>query len=237
MESKPFDAEKRRRYAIILAAAMVGVLALAAAAWVINRRQPQPDNGPGELMHENILTTVFWTGEPAGASNGYIHNRSSTWLEDWVSSYGGEDNPDDRCGYQPCGFTPKENPFYFALPYSDLDDSCNAKASQQDIPWFNDVPPKGNSIVKDRWIKINYKGRTAYAQWEDAGPFGEDDIAYVFGDSRPQADAGLDISPAVAQYLELPGRAATSWEFVESDNVPDGPWLKTITRTKPDCAM
>jgi hypothetical protein len=187
-------------------------------------------------MHQNIRTTVFWAGEPADATNGYIHNKSSTWVEDWTGAYGGVDDPQNRCGYQPCGFTPKENPFYFALPYSDLDDSCNAKPSQQDVPWFDGTPAEGNSIVKDRWIKINYDGRTAYAQWEDAGPFGEDDTAYVFGNSKPRADAGLDVSPAVAGYLELPGQGQTSWEFVERDKVPDGPWLKTITSTKPDCA-
>ena len=226
--------EKRRRYAIIMAAAMVGVLALATVTWVVTRREPQAAP-PEELMHQDVRTTVFWVGEPADAANDFIHNFSSTWVENWVGTYGGEDDPNDRCGYQPCGFTPKENPFYFALPYSDLDEACNAKPSQQAVPWFDGTPAPGHSIVKDSWIKINYQGRTVYAQWEDAGPFGEDDTGYVFGESEPQANAGLDVSPAVADYLDIPGEADTSWEFIDASKVPDGPWLKTITDTKTDC--
>jgi hypothetical protein len=51
---------------------------------------------------------------------------------------------------------------------------------------------------------------------------------YVFGNEkpRPNADggAGLQISPAVRDYLELSNIDVTDWKFVEAKDVPDGPW-------------
>lgn len=214
----------------------IGVLSLAAIGWVVSRRLAGPENKPQDPAEHGVITTVFWVGEAADASNSFIHNRSSVWVEDWVEAFGGVDDPNNRCGLQPCGFTPKENPFYFALPYNDLNDDCSPKTSQSRVPWLELPQPMGESAVKNRWIKIDYQGKTAYAQWQDAGPFGEDDANYVFGDAKPAASAGLDISPAAGDYLGMPGRAQTTWQFVESKDVPNGPWLKTITNTPPDCA-
>ena len=36
------------------------------------------------------------------------------------------------------------------------------------------------SVIKNKWIKITANGKTAYAQWEDCGPFIYDDFNYVF---------------------------------------------------------
>ena len=52
---------------------------------------------------------------------------------------------------------------------------------------------------------------------------------YVFGTERPDTltRAGLDVSPAVAQYLGLDGKnCTTSWTFVDEEDVPPGAWLK-----------
>lgn len=202
-------------------------------AWLAAQRSGEPEPKGG---HNNITATVFWVGEGADESNANIHNRASTWVEDWVGAFGGIDDPEDRCDLLPCGFTPQENPFYFALPYNDLDESCRAKPSQAEIPWYSGSPPEGHSIVKDRWAKIKFAGKTAFAQWEDAGPFGEDDFAYVFGDAAPQSDrAGIDLSPATAEFLGIDGRGQVSWEFVNESDVPNGPWRQTITKTPPDC--
>lgn len=221
---------------VLIGAAAVLVAGL--TAWAVYRAaQEGAEQEPGR---RNITTTVFWVGEGATEDNAQIHNRSSTWLVDWEGAFGGVDDPDNRCDLLPCGFTPKENPFYFALPYNDLDGSCNAKPSRQEVPWYDpsNPPAEGHSIVKNRWIKIVHETKTAYAQWEDAGPFGEDDAAYVFGGKDPQSDAaGLDISPATAEYLGLAGRAKTTWQFVEEADVPDGPWKQIITRSVPDCAQ
>jgi hypothetical protein len=46
------------------------------------------------------------------------YNRDRTLC--WDSSYGGGDNPVCRRGYEPADFKPLENPFYVALPYSEM---------------------------------------------------------------------------------------------------------------------
>jgi hypothetical protein len=152
-----------------------------------------------------------------------------------MDRFGGVDDPEKRCGYQPCGFAPKENTFYFALAYNDLNEDGSRKASANQIPW-NDQGPSASdskSFVKNRWIKVTHGGKTAYAQWEDAGPYGEDDANYVFGDenAKPAApEAGLDLSPSAANYLGIDGRSKADWQFVEEADVPAGPWRDRITR-------
>lgn len=234
-ELPPAEAPGHRQK--IKAAALIGAAVLiftGAALLAVHGRARHPET---ETAHENITTTVFWVGEPADDSNAGIHNRSSAWVEDWEGEFGGVDDPDNRCGMLPCGFVPRENPFYVALPYNDLDASCRPKASQQDVPWFDGAPGEGESIVKNHWVKITYGDKTAYAQWEDAGPMGEDDAAYVFGDAAAHyKGAGLDVSPAINDYLGLDGEDRTSWEFVDASAVPDGPWTQTVTTSKPDCA-
>src|SRR5437899_4098615 len=41
----------------------------------------------------NIVTTVFWVGEQAGANNP-VSNYRSSWDANWTGNYGGLDNPD-----------------------------------------------------------------------------------------------------------------------------------------------
>src|SRR5207245_330401 len=76
----------------------------------------------------------------------------------------------------------------------------------------------GVSTCKDRWVAIRKGNRTAYAQWEDAGPFRTDYWQYVFGNERPKPNlnkgAGLDVSPAVHDYLGLNETDVTDWRFV-----------------------
>ena len=73
-------------------------------------------------------------------------------------------------------------------------------------------------------------GRIAYAQWEDCGPFRTDHWQYVFGDDRPMPNlnqgAGLDVSPAVRDYLGMGTKDVCDWKFVEAKDVPPGPWTK-----------
>ncbi len=97
------------------------------------------------------------------------------------------------------------------------------------IPWFKEAyQGPGVSVCKDRWIAIRKGNRIAYAQWEDAGPFRTDHWQYVFGNERPKPNlnkgAGLDVSPAVRDYLGLNETDATDWQFVDFKDVPRGPW-------------
>ena len=195
------------------------------------------DNHKSYPVHKDIPTTIFWVGEEGDPlTNDNIHNISSSWVVDWRASYGGVDNPHERCeGYKPCGFEPKENPFYFALPFFEYNEQGLKPASELEvIPWYDGKIKAGESILKNRWIEIEYDGKKAYAQWEDAGPFGLDDAGYVFGEERHKDPrAGLDVSPAVAGYLGIDGKANTSWRFVEERDVPEGPWREIITTSGP----
>jgi hypothetical protein len=159
-------------------------------------------------------------------------NLQSAWDCDWFSSYGGYDDPNllGRRNFVPLSFLPRQNPFYVALPYNDIDEQRHTKPeAAQIIPWFNSAFVRdGQSVCKGRWIEIRRNGKVCYAQWEDVGPFRTDDASYVFGDQRPQpnrnGDAGLDVSPAVRDYLGLKDIDFCDWRFVDFIAVPRGPW-------------
>jgi hypothetical protein len=74
----------------------------------------------------------------------------------------------------------------------------------------------------------NNSGKVCYAQWSDCGPFRTDHWEYVFGSARPAANlnggAGLDVSPAVRDYLHLNSIDVTDWKFAEFHEIPRGPW-------------
>ena len=177
-----------------------------------------------------IVTTVFWIGEkPAG--NNPVPNRVSSWDKEWTKNYGGVDDPDPahRSNYIPVKFTPRQNPFYCALPYNDKAREGHRPEAPRVVPWFNDAyQGPAVSTCKGRWIAIRKGNRTAYAQWEDAGPFRTDHWQYVFGNERPKPNlnkgAGLDVSPAVRDYLGLQPTDVTDWRFVDFSEVPRGPW-------------
>lgn len=177
------------------------------------------------------MTTLFWIGEEASDENGFIHNEDSVYDRRWMERFGGYDDPDDRDGYFPSDFVPKENPFYAAIPYADLGHN-GLKDSARRIPWSG---PAGRSLIKNRWIEVRYSETSCYAQIEDAGPYGEDDADYVFGTSPPSSDendgAGLDVSPAMRDCLDLSANGVSSWRFVDDDDVPEGPWKKIVTRS------
>jgi hypothetical protein len=175
-----------------------------------------------------IATTVFWIGEQATEINP-VSNSESAWDVSWVSRYGGEDDPTKRSNFMPAGFTPRQNPFYAALPYNDVDDHHTRPEAGRVIPWFrNSFVRDGQSVCKGHWIAIRHANRICYAQWEDVGPFQIDHWQYVFGSERPRPnnnhDAGLDVSPAVRDYLGISGIDFCDWKFVNVYEVPEGPW-------------
>lgn len=182
------------------------------------------------ITHSNIVTTIFWVGEGATSDNDFITNSMSAWDESWQANYGGIDSPTSRSGYRPANFTPRENPFYVALPYNDFTDSGVRKANAKSCP---NVAATSTSWCKNSWIKITKGAKTVYAQWQDVGPMLEDDTDYVFGTAQPKntwgAKAGLDVSPAVRDYLGLGDVDRTSWTFVSASSVPAGPWRDIVT--------
>lgn len=195
---------------------------------------PRPDAGQHYAWKKNIVTTTFWVGERP-TKNNPVPNHISSWDANWAKNYGGTDDPDPaaRSNYIPAKFKPGQNPFYIALPYNDkMRDGHKPEASQV-IPWFKEAyEGPGKSVCKGRWIAIRNpdNGRVCYAQWEDAGPFRTDHWQYVFGNERPKPNlnkgAGLDVSPAVRDFLGMNDTDVTDWRFCEFDEVPEGPWAK-----------
>ncbi|MFN4942976.1 MAG: hypothetical protein ACK5G9_04180 [Akkermansiaceae bacterium] len=177
----------------------------------------------------NVVATVFWVGEQP-TENNPTPNDKSAWDQNWMANFGGYDDPNNREGFFPKNIVPKINPFYVALPYNDIGkDFRHRLEAAEVIPWFwEKYQGEGISVCKSRWLAIHYKGKICYAQWEDVGPFETDHHEYVFGNenARPNRNkaAGLDVSPAVRDFLEMPSGERVEWKFVEDHEVPKGPW-------------
>jgi hypothetical protein len=180
----------------------------------------------------NIITTMFWIGEGATPVSSTT-NVASSWDEDWRANNHGSDSPNDRNGYASGGHASTLNPFYVALPFNDLAFPDKTRRWLPDGWYRRPRDGKEVSACKDRWVEIkNSRGDICYAQWEDVGPLRYDQAEYVFGPERPiglgDNHAGLDVSPAVAEYLGIDhkDRALTSWRFVDDEDVRPGAWLK-----------
>jgi len=165
--------------------------------------------------------------------HGVLDRRTSrsSWDLNWTNSYGGFDTPErsERRNYIPVSFVPHQNPFYFALPYNDVTHGQFKPEAPLVIPWFKQAyMGQGQSVCWHHWIAIRKGNRTCYAQWEDCGPFRTDHFQYVFGNERPKPNlnhgAGLDVSPAVRDYLGLQPTDVTDWQFVNTQDVTPGPW-------------
>ena len=188
---------------------------------------------------KNITCTIFWIGE-LPTQNNPTPNTKSSWDTNWVENFGGYDDPDpaNRIAnhatgeFRPRAFVPKLNPFYIALPYNDVVSYREHKPeAARVIPWFARYQPDpGKTVCKGRWLQIFRGGRSCFAQWEDCGPWETEDWNYVFGNKPPRTTqnggAGIDLSPAVRDYLGLKSGDKVHWRFVESAQVPYGPWKK-----------
>ena len=149
--------------------------------------------------------------------------------------FGGIDDPDSEArtdAYIPKGFTPGLNPFYVSLPYNDCVNVGQHKPeAAKIIPWFKTSFVKaGRTVLRGTWLAIRYEDRVCYAQWENCGPFGADDSNYVFGTARPKNKkdngSGIEVSPAVRDFLKMDSGATVDWRFVDVGEIPAGPWSK-----------
>lgn len=218
----------------------------APSAW---ERPVAPTSGALYPWRLHVTTTMFWIGEQATDRNPVPNNKSS-WDQNWMANFGGYDDPepDKRIAnfttgeFRPKAFVPKLNPFYVALPYNDVTSGHQHKAeAARVIPWFGRLRPEpGETVCKGRWLQIYNGRRSCYAQWEDCGPWVTDDWEYVFGSKRPQTtqnnSAGIDISPAVRDYLAMEPGKKVHWRFVEAPQVPYGPWKKYGNSSSPAAA-
>ena len=209
----------------------------------------RPASNQGYPWKTHITATIFWVGEQP-TQNNPTPNCKSSWDTRWVQNFGGYDDPDPQnriaCHatgtFRPKAFVPQLNPFYIALPYNDVMRGGRHKPeASRVIPWFNRYnPAPGRTVLKGRWLQIHYNGRNAFAQWEDCGPWVTDDWEYIFGDKRPKAtqnnSAGIDLSPAVRDYLGVRSHQKVHWRFVEDHQVPPGPWMRFGPQPSPGSA-
>lgn len=186
-----------------------------------------------------VTCTVFWVGEEPSDRNPTPNDKSS-WDQRWQENFGGCDDPDPAKRvanhvtgeFRPKGFIPKLNPFYVALPYNDVAGwGAHKPEASKVIPWFSQLNPEpGKTVCKGRWVQIFWKGRSCFAQWEDCGPWETDDWEFVFGSKPPKTkqngSAGIDLSPAIRDYLGVQSGEKIHWRFVEAGQVPYGPWKK-----------
>jgi hypothetical protein len=199
---------------------------------------PLPPPLPGDEQSRypwkrQIVTTTFWVGETP-TQNNPVPNDSSCWDPHWAKNFGGNDTPattQRTPAYIPASFIPNQNPFYIALPYNDMEHGAHKAEAPQVIPWFpKEYKGPSQSVCQGRWVAIRFGSKVCYAQWEDAGPFCTDHWQYVFGNERPRPNlnggAGLDVSPAVRDYLGMNNTDVTDWKFVEFEEVPTGPWAR-----------
>ncbi len=194
-----------------------------------------PDFKQSYPWHKSITATVFWVGETPTPKNPTPNNASS-WDRYWQKNFGGFDNPDagNRVGSRPIKFIPKQNPFYIALPYNDvINHKMHKPEARRVIPWFRRAMAKpGTTTCKGRWVQIVYGKKICYAQWEDCGPFATDDYEYVFLNKSPKnkanQGAGIDVSPAVRDYLGMTSGAKVHWRFVDFHRIQtrNGPWAQ-----------
>jgi len=194
---------------------------------------PKPENIEPKIkekieypIHKYIRAVRFYIGEEADHSNDFDDTLSSAWIKNWVKTFGGIDRGSLN------RFEANENLYYVALPYNDLDENSERKASAVNIPW-NDGTQNSDSLVKDRWVKLTYRDTTCYAQWEDVGPTNTDDFDYVFNNTRPSTlmrnKSGISLSPATWACLGLEDYPVLHWQFIDAEDVPYGRWTRTIT--------
>jgi hypothetical protein len=160
--------------------------------------------------HQAIVTSVFWVGEPPRPEIRDPGNLRSAFDADWLVT------------------SKSQSAWYVALPYTDLTPGPHTKFQAAAlIPWFRQAFVRdGQSVCNGRWIAVRHAGRVCYAQWRDSGPRVTDDAGYVFGNARPKADRGLDVSPAVRDYLGLKDLDICDWTFVSAPR--PGPWLLSL---------
>ncbi|MEI9897079.1 MAG: hypothetical protein WDN28_25260 [Chthoniobacter sp.] len=223
--SSPSDAEFEKHAKKLREAALLSI-----EPQVTVPTGPSPPKVSGKYPWKTgIVTTVFWIGSARKAQAG---RGASAWDPKWEANYGGFDDPkpEKRRNFIPAAFIPRLNPFYIALPYNDIAKGVTKPEAKVVIPWFQEVfVEEGKSVCRDRWVAIrNAEGKVCYAQWSDCGPYGGEHWQYVFGNEKPKPNAnggaGLNVSPAVREYLGLITTDVTDWKFVEAQDVPNGPW-------------
>jgi len=175
----------------------------------------------------SIVTTVFWVGEQAGGNN---RSKLQKFLDfNWSENYAEPILRFQRTAQlHPNCFYSQAKPLLLCFTVHDVTHGQFKPEAPLVIPWF----------------KHEYRGRGSRYAEIDGLPFvrqshllcamgrlrsvSHDHFQYVFGNERPKPNlnhgAGLDVSPAVRDYLGLAPTDVTDWQFVEVRDVSSGPW-------------
>lgn len=239
---------------LLIAAAAILIVGTTAIVSSRHNHQEYP-------WHTDIVSTTFWVGEIHDPDAPDGSQEISTYDSRWMESYGGCDGVVNADGcmteprvaennYFPSSMTPRENPFYLDLPFDDLNDADAFASRGEVVPWAAEdaasnpvwLTSKQYSFMKNRWVRLKKGDRVCYGQIQDAGPALYNDVDYVFGhdDERPASTeyngAGMDVSPALNSCLgftQLDGmNDVVDWQFVEEEDVPDGPWRIIVTTSQ-----
>lgn len=189
-------------------------------------------SAPAPVVFKKTKGTVFFVGEAASEDNGYIQNTDSVYQwgsNHWLKHHGCADTEKKPCDG-------KENSFYVAVPATDMkDEEANPKVRKaMPAAWLVGAT-NAESSMKNRWVVVRANGKVGYGQIQDAGPFGEEDVEWVFGSatkpkSKANSYAGIDLSPALANHLGVSGVYDVEFALViDANDVPPGPWRAKVT--------
>jgi len=96
------------------------------------------------------------------------------------------------------------------------------------MPGIIPTKPRMNLLWIVNSLENQYGNRSCCTQWEDCGPWMNDDWEYVFGKKRPKATrngaAGIDLSPSIRDYLGVSPGNKVQRRFVEEGQVSCCRW-------------
>ena len=175
---------------------------------------------------KDIVTTVFWIGEkPSG--NNPVPNRSSSWDANWTKSYGGFDDPNrsPRHDFVPVDFTPRQNPFYCALPYNDKATNGHRKEAPSVVPWFQEAyQGPGVSVCKGRWVAIRKGEQTVLRTVGRCRAIPDGPLAVCVWkretEAEPKSRRRAGCFAGRAGFSWPSGYDVTDWKFVDFKEVP-----------------
>ena len=90
-------------------------------------------------------------------------------------------------------------------------------------------------------VRVTHQGKSVDCPVVDVGPWNTNDVAYVLSGQRPQAEtgtdlrgrrtnlAGIDLTPAAAEIIDLPGKGLVEWRFLIAQDKQEKPSVATDT--------
>jgi uncharacterized protein (TIGR02594 family) len=194
---------------------------------------------------------TFWRGSPTSGQGhvGFYTSETATEIE--ILS-GNDDDQVQIDGHPKARFTGYWWPVDVATAPEQAFTDITATVFEDAQVAYSNVAPGWNSrpgvALPGRFsgvrpkVRVTHRGKSVVCDIVDVGPWNTDDPYWRTRD-RPQAEtgtdrrgrktnkAGIDLTPAAADAIDLPGKGLVDWEFVT--NQPEKPVTDPI---KPDAA-